>query len=45
MSEPSNFSNAELIKDLQVKSITIEQDILTLTTEWESIYEQLLSED
>ena len=45
MSEPSNFSNAELIKDLQVKSNTIEQDILTLTTEWESIYEQLLSED
>ncbi|MFM7015252.1 MAG: ABC-F family ATP-binding cassette domain-containing protein [Bacteroidota bacterium] len=45
MSQPDILKNVDSIKDLQLKSSAVEKDISSLTTEWESIYEQLLAED
>jgi hypothetical protein len=45
MSQPDILKNIDSIKDLQEKSNEVEKEINTLTTEWESIYEQLLAED
>jgi len=45
MSLPDTLKNVDSIKDLQDKSNEVANEINSLTTEWESIYEQLLAED
>lgn len=45
MSKPDILKNVTAVKSLQQKSQDVEKEISTLTTEWESIYEQLLAED
>jgi len=45
MSQPDVLKNANSVKELQGKTGQVEYEIKSLTSEWESIYEQLLSED
>jgi ATP-binding cassette subfamily F protein 3 len=45
MSQPDILKDMNSVKELQGKTGEVENEIKSLTTEWESIYEQLLSED
>ncbi len=45
MSQPDVLKDVNSVKELQGKTGEVESEIKSLTAEWESIYEQLLSED
>ena len=45
MSQPDVLKDVNSVKELQGKTGQVESEIKSLTNEWESIYEQLLSED